>query len=405
MIQHPGRRTCPDPPLSTMSHHTSIAGRLAPELVDLVHSYLDDATLRTASLVSRDWLHIARNHITLPIAFDKRNGSTLEDVLDDPQCTLLTTIRRIHLVHPEPDVVPPLRAYLSRFDHLSWLKICGMILGEMPPLPRVRTLGLFFCIFDSQASILSSLHNLPALRNLTLRRLRWFSPSVINHAAPLLLDFLDVDWHRNERFEDILFALRPRHLMVWPIIDDAERDLATVSTYLCHLGERIERLTLQTASTLHIEQMVAHGLELGACTALRALELTSGIQYWASGDRAAKSRVHVTVSSALPGLLARLPAPLDILTLSVTPAASHVSGPVPLAKVLGDRRFTDLGRLRIVIDAARLLTAEDAMGSDLVYIQRARADVEPLIRAAMPLLMVGKVEFMNGVVLDQEKTS
>ncbi|KAJ7059694.1 hypothetical protein C8F01DRAFT_1295746 [Mycena amicta] len=354
---------------------------LATELVDGILSHLDDAQLLPAALVSQEWLYLARNHLTLPVAFGERDN--LQELLDNPHCTLLRTIRKLHLVHPQPDVVPPLRSYLPRFTVLSTLKICGMLLGDIPSLPAVHTLGLYFCIFNAQSDILMSLGNFPALRNLTLRRLRWFSGAVADTARPPLhLDFLEVEWHPEEPFDDILSILRPRRLL-WPLTSEPGVDLTTMPKYLRSLGERLEGLILKT-SNADLDKLGTLDVDLSNSTSLHALEIDFGLCY-ARNNQEPWSYL-VGVSPFLRRLLLQVQSPLSDLTLGVA-LMDTIDGSTPQ---LGNER---LSSVFASLDAPPLESVDRLR---LVMHGTANAAVEASIRAALPLVLAKRAEFFHG---------
>ncbi|KAJ7625929.1 hypothetical protein FB45DRAFT_922709 [Roridomyces roridus] len=148
------------------------------ELVGLiighVDAYLDPKTILACALVCRVWVPFARGEMELVILRrgidDPRKTLRFVDLFNAPQATFPSFIRRleISLWGQQAEDEAALLPLLGRFPALKHLRMLGMRIAQLPPVPTLISLNFLSCKLTSRGRFLRSLTNLPALRRFDL---------------------------------------------------------------------------------------------------------------------------------------------------------------------------------------------------------------------------------------------
>ncbi|KAF7293979.1 hypothetical protein MKEN_01461700 [Mycena kentingensis (nom. inval.)] len=288
------------------------------ELVDLILSNLAGRHLEAPSLVCRAWLPIARSRYTLKI-HNRRAFRGLDCILD-AECTFLPAVRNIIVVQADSRIILP---NLSRFSALDNLELHGIHLrADIPSLPRLAKVVLFFCIFEDFKSTIQSLENITAsgtLRDFTWDGTRWYigdddddtQRAAIEAKRTFTFERMYLGWYVRFRCDVFPFCLRAKNLTLGCYLSDDWIPVA--AEYLRALGSIIEIIFLKDCYSLGRDAPAGGLVDLAPLTQLHTLKLGSALFYTITnaGD------TQLLLDRYVETVLGQITAPLRSLVLCV----------------------------------------------------------------------------------------
>ncbi|KAK7012743.1 hypothetical protein R3P38DRAFT_3584809 [Favolaschia claudopus] len=227
--------------------------RLPSELIELAIYHLSLLSLSPkdllpCTLVSHEWLVLARNHMAFVLGRD--NAPVFLEGLHSPLFTLLITARRLRIVSwgdgpsdPYHKVLP----LLQQFTRLRALSLWCDPPDDLPVLPELTELELFgtFPTFNGFTTFMSSLQ--PTLRRLVLYRVPSKDipePSQVAQFPPFDLRALGLEF--NDKYpplESLLLRFRTSSLTLdLPVDRHRVGLLQTISRYLAFLAGHLKAL-------------------------------------------------------------------------------------------------------------------------------------------------------------------
>ncbi|KAJ7235715.1 hypothetical protein B0H12DRAFT_135040, partial [Mycena haematopus] len=232
---------------------------LPPEVIDLIIDNLHDhpPTLRTCSLISRNWLGGSRYHLFNGMYLFARNFLAFRELLKSPYNTLCFHLRNLHaigLTHELAYLLP----LLPGFCRLRSLNIHGNPLRydyQVPgaeTFPFIHSLTLSRASFASYPSFSDFLSRFPSLKTLALDRILFDDQeNLIPPALNLVLDALKITWAPGLfgwlRWTG--FSLRAQSIELDFELLQMGHPVERLSEYLDALGTQLERLRLKFRHT------------------------------------------------------------------------------------------------------------------------------------------------------------
>ncbi|KAJ7610195.1 hypothetical protein FB45DRAFT_337137 [Roridomyces roridus] len=265
--------------------------RLPLELFGLVIGNLtDQSDLLRCSLVCRGWISFSRGNLILFIR--NTNSATLKQLLESPENTLASTIRRLKLSDAQ-SFLPS----LGCFTQLRSLVLWDMEATEMPDLPSLTHLEIDCIHLDSYTTFLGFMSGLIQLQDLVLidvscgNDVRESAPG----ALPVFrLRCFEMGGHTaalDRRFMSTL-CTKTLRLSRNPFRVPASFDL--VAQYLRDLGSNLESLQLSKFDEEHLN--AASNLDFSASVNLSHLSISGAVHFH-------KDRREIFVSPPLLSLL------------------------------------------------------------------------------------------------------
>ncbi|KAJ7609234.1 hypothetical protein DFH06DRAFT_1247660 [Mycena polygramma] len=297
---------------------------LPPEVIDLIIDDLHDhsPTLRTCSLVSRNWLGGSRHHLFNRMYLTGRNLRLFRDLLRSPNNTLSFHIRSLHAAGFRHNEFTELWQLLSAFPHLRSLEInldTKFEVSNIQVFPSVHSLSLSHAIFQDHRRLTALIGQFPSLKTLTLHRLYFargetpISTSLIPQLNALYITLTPGvwGWLRSTGFS----------LLAQSVDMDIETIETGLSEYFDALGTQLRRLRLKFHDPAHLA-IFSEQSRLAHNTALRSLRISHA--FWILGES------DVGISPSLPRFLQQLGSSgLQELEFDATLAYNVAPGWVP----------------------------------------------------------------------------
>ncbi|KAJ6492022.1 hypothetical protein C8R45DRAFT_990233 [Mycena sanguinolenta] len=270
---------------------SSSAPILPPEVIDLIIDYLHDhpPTLRTCSLISRNWLGGSRYHLFNGLYLSAHSFSSFRELLKSPYSTFGFHLRHLHataFTH-ELSILLPL---LPTFYRMHSLNLYGNPLRyddklmDTGTFSTIRSLALSRATFASYTTLSAFLSRFPSLKTLALDRISFDSQEApIPPSLNLGLEAIKITWAPGLfgwlRWTG--FSFRAQSIDVDFELLEGGFPVERLAEYFHSIGTQLERLRLRFRLPSQLDIFSERPL-LAHNTRLRCLRIGQAI--WIRGE-------------------------------------------------------------------------------------------------------------------------
>ncbi|KAK7024712.1 hypothetical protein R3P38DRAFT_3269500 [Favolaschia claudopus] len=343
--------------------------RLPSELIELAIYHLrllslSHKDLLPCTLVSHEWLVLARNHMAFVLGAN--HAPVFLECLHSPHLTLLTTARRLRIVSwcdgpsdPYHKVLP----LLQQFTRLRALSLWCDPPDDLPVLPELTEFELFgtFPTFNGFTTFMSSLQ--PTLRRLVLYRVPSKDiPEPLQLAQFPLFDLTALGLEFNDKYpplESLLLRFRTSSLTL-DLPADMHRVglLQTISRYLAFLAGDLKALHLKCESEADIR--FVSSLDFYSNTNVTCIQIGCAVRF-----NVLPPSFDISLSPSFETLFSKImahsnststPSKIETLILGVETESWRNAPPYPsfhhLSSLLTSSQFSGIRDLQFVVEGS-----------------------------------------------------
>ncbi|KAJ7117241.1 hypothetical protein C8R43DRAFT_1037746 [Mycena crocata] len=366
--------------------------RFPPEITDSIIGDVSSPTMRTCSLVCREWVPATRHRLHRTLVVHGRKIPSFISLISSPYNTYHSTLRELDFGFSQDQQFPDLLAQLTNCVSLETLSIRSSVIFAHPltPLGNVTSLHFVDAHFWSFQTFTCILAQCPALRDLKLEQMGFgpdddSSESLPSSSTPphrLVLNSLNMEISRHTRFMQWLTSETSSPITSSLTLSTSSRDEATMnslSQYLGLLGPKLKHL--------HVKFEVPPSVDFSSNTELESLQLDHAITF---GKTAAGSFWRFRILSTLPEVLSHVRSEsLQVLALGVSRRPRFDPFPSDARQLGSALQLPSFARLRRF--DFHVLWAADSSDSDAIAI------FNTTVLADLPAAVTSCVNFVDAL--------